>query len=70
MGHERDRLREKASDLMHLNAMALEETERSLHASADLQPDPRAASRLHRLADGVSRTAAGILARARHLTLR
>ncbi|AGL18063.1 hypothetical protein [Actinoplanes sp. N902-109] len=67
MDHEQDRLREKASDLMALNAMALEENERSLHQSAERRTDRRAGSRLHRLADEITRTAAGITDRARRL---
>ncbi|WP_153040255.1 hypothetical protein [Actinoplanes sp. TFC3] len=70
MNHEHDRMREKASDLMQINAMALEETEQSLHASADCRQDPRAGIRLHRLADEITRTAAGIASRARRLTSR
>ncbi|MFI7601680.1 hypothetical protein [Actinoplanes sp. NPDC049681] len=58
---------ERASDLMHLNAMALEETERSLHDNADDRADPASAQRLHRLADSMTDTARDIADRARGL---
>ncbi|MEV8503919.1 hypothetical protein AB0368_03695 [Actinoplanes sp. NPDC051475] len=58
---------ERASDLMQLNAMALEETELSLHEDADGRGDPAAAERLHRLADSMTDTARDIADRARNL---
>ncbi|WP_106125471.1 hypothetical protein [Pseudosporangium ferrugineum] len=58
----------RAADLMHLNAMALEETEQSLHDSADGRADPEAAERLNRLADSMTETARDIAARARDLS--
>ena len=66
MSREDDRTR--AADLMHLNAMALEETEQSLHASADQRPDGRDGARLHQLADSMTDTAGDIARRARRLS--
>ena len=66
-GERRDEDTTRASDLMHLNAMALEETERSLHESADARPDPEAAVRLHHLANSITETARSIADRARGL---
>ncbi|UQU61975.1 hypothetical protein COUCH_23345 [Couchioplanes caeruleus] len=57
----------RAADLMHLNAMALEETEQSLHDSADRRRDG-AGERLHRLADTMTETAGDIAERARGLS--
>ncbi|GAA2481667.1 hypothetical protein [Winogradskya humida] len=68
MNEEQARLEQRASDLMNLNAIALEETEQSLHASADRRNDEKASARLHELADGVSETAAQIAARAQRLS--
>jgi len=58
----------RAADLMHLNAMALEETEQSLHDSADRRADGRAAERLHQLADSMTDTAEDIARRAKGLS--
>ncbi|MGA5302603.1 hypothetical protein ACPCHT_21930 [Nucisporomicrobium flavum] len=57
----------RAADMMHLNAMALEETEQSLHTSAD-QRSGAAGERLHRLADTMTETAGDIAERARGLS--
>ena len=65
-GEHHDR-RTRAADLMHLNAMALEENEQSLHDSADQRPDA-AGERLHRLADAMTETAGDIAERARGLS--
>ncbi|MEV4702754.1 hypothetical protein [Actinoplanes sp. NPDC049316] len=65
-GEHHDR-RTRAADLMHLNAMVLEETEQSLHVSADERPGP-AGERLHRLADAMTETAGDIAERARGLS--
>ena len=58
----------RAADLMHLNAMALEETEQSMHASADQRPEGQGGDRLHQLADAMTETAQDIARRARHLS--
>ena len=58
----------RAADLMHLNAMALEETEQSMHDNADLRPEGPAADRLHQLADSMTETAEDIARRARGLS--
>ncbi|GAA2584282.1 hypothetical protein GCM10010435_72690 [Winogradskya consettensis] len=44
MNDEQARLEQRASDLMNLNAIALEETEQSLHASADRRTDDEASA--------------------------
>ncbi|MEV4640557.1 hypothetical protein AB0J80_24765 [Actinoplanes sp. NPDC049548] len=69
-GERPDERRQRASDLMHLNAMALEETERSLHDNAEDRANPAAAERLHRLADSMTDTARDIADRARDLAAR
>ena len=58
----------RAADLMHLNAMALEETEQSMHDSADRRADGRAGDRLHQLADSMTATAEDIARRAKGLS--
>lgn len=58
----------RAADLMHLNAMALEETEQSMHDSADRRPAGQGGERLHELADSMTDTARDIARRARGLS--
>jgi len=67
MSRDHDRTT-RAADLMHLNAMALEETEQSLHASADQRPHDGGGDRLHQLADSMTETAKDIARRARDLS--